>query len=74
MSLESHVQIFLCLLFVAVAQSSSDGVRMCYVVPILGISDDVIFSHSWPYGGTSMQLQRRRCSVMRRLTPLLVVA
>jgi len=48
------------------ARSSSDGVAMCYVFPV-----SWMFSYNVLYGGMSVQLRRHRCSVMRRLTPLL---
>jgi len=37
-----------------------------------GFIDDVVFAHNGSYGGISISLQRRRCSVVRRLTPLLL--
>ena len=45
--------------------------QRCDIFCIYGFVDDVMFSHNVPHGGMSIPSQRRRCSVMHRLTPLL---
>jgi len=45
--------------------------RRCEMLCTSGFTDDM-FSDNWHYGGMSIPLQRRRCSLLRRLTPLLL--
>ena len=57
--------------------SSIKNFRACYpwpqLCPSLAALHNIIFSHKGPYnGGMSLQWQRRRCSVVRNLTPLLL--
>jgi len=46
LSVRSHIK-FLCMLPVAVARSSSDSVAICYVLPVLWVTD-VMFSRTGP--------------------------
>ena len=45
--------------------------RRCNTLSISGSVDDVTFSHNELHGDMSLPLQRRHCSVVNGLTPLL---
>jgi len=51
----------------AVARSSSGGLAIRYVLPVLFITS--VYAHSGPYGGLPVPLQR--VTSLCRLTPLL---
>jgi len=59
---------FLCMLPLVVAQSSSGGVVLHYILPVLWMTSHF---HNGRYSGMSLPLQRRCCSVVYRLVPLL---
>ena len=52
----------------AVARSSSGGVALRYVLPVLWMT---LGFHTMAYGGVTLPQLQPRCNVMHRLTPLL---